>query len=303
MRGRIVVFLISLADADDGAVPHVQRHDELAARGSLDGALADDVVFRDVVVDGVEAFQFFCIVHQFVQHHAAVQSGNALGHVHVPHVIQRVFPLQVAEPFLALDQVFVRACGGSQFLVMFRYFQTEVAGAGVDAQEGVPVSLRYFNEVVAAAQGAYGTAVPVLVRPQNVHADAGDLFIQFRIVQQGLVDRGTGVHAGRYAFAQTGVKPGKIRKSVQTRREDAAADVHADQVGNHLVRFQFRGEADHAAGSGVDIRHDAHPASFKGRVVANVPDLGACQVFQFIREHPGFRVFSVDGNHMSHSYG
>lgn len=279
VRGGVVEILTSLPDADDGAVPHIQRHDELAPCRGLNRALADDVVFRDVVVHGVETLQCIRIICQFTQHHAAVQGGEALGCPHIPQVIQRIFPLQVAEAFFALDQVFVRAGGCRQLLVMFRYFQTEIAGTGVDAQERIRIPLRYFNKVVAPAQGADGTAVPLLVRFQYIHADAGDFFIQFRIVQQGLVNGGTGVHAGWNACAQPGVKGGKVREGRQARRKYAAADVHADQVGNHLVRFQFRGEADDAAGAGMDVRHDAHPAAFKGGVMANVLDLGACQIF------------------------
>lgn len=232
-----------------------------------------------------------------MQHHAAVQGGEALGHLHVPHVVQRIFSLQVAKAFLAFLEIGVRASGHGDLLVALRNLQAEVAGTGVDAQKGVFRSLCYFNEVVAAAQGPHGTAVPVFLRSQHIHADAGDFIIQFRIIQQGLVDGGTGVPAERDAFAQAFVKPGEIRQTGQPGRKHSAADVHADQVGNHLVRFQFSGEADDAAGSGMHVRHDAHPASFKGGVVADVPDLGAGQVFQFIREHAGFRVFSVDGDH------
>ena len=232
-----------------------------------------------------------------MQYHAAVQGCEALSHLHIPHVVQRIFSLKVAESFLAFFKIGVRTSIHGDFLVAFRNLQTEIAGTGVDAQESVLFPLRYFNEVVASSQRPYGAAVPVFVRSQHVHADAGDFFIQFRVVQQGLMNGGTGMHPGRDALAQACVKAGKIRQSGQSGGKHSAADIHADQVGNYLIRFQFRREPDDAAGSGVHVRHDAHPASFKGGVVADVPDLGAGQVFQFIREHAGFRVFSVNGDH------
>lgn len=167
------------------------------------------MVFRNVVVHGVETFQISCIIQQFMQYHAAVQGCEALSHLHIPHVVQRIFSLKVAESFLAFFKIGVRTSIHGDFLVAFRNLQTEIAGTGVDAQESVLFPLRYFNEVVASSQRPYGAAVPVFVRSQHVHADAGDFFIQFRVVQQGLMNGGTGMHPGRDALAQACVKAGK----------------------------------------------------------------------------------------------
>ena len=51
MRSRAVPVFIAFADADEGAVAHVQRDDTFFSGIGRDGTLADDIVIANIVMD------------------------------------------------------------------------------------------------------------------------------------------------------------------------------------------------------------------------------------------------------------
>ena len=62
------------------------------------------------------------------------------------------------------------------------------------------------------------------------------------------------------------------RRPAEIHGVHAAADVDAHDIRHRLVRDRHR-RSDRTAFSGVDVRHDPDPASFREFVVAHAPDL------------------------------
>ena len=90
VRSGAVPVLISLADADQRTVAHIERDKELLSLFRRYRALAEyHIIGIDVVVDGGEAIRLVPshTVHNDVHHRLTVQHGKALDELHIVYVI------------------------------------------------------------------------------------------------------------------------------------------------------------------------------------------------------------------------
>ena len=102
MGRRAVPLLVAFADADQTAVAHIDRDQELFSGLGGNRPLAEDHLFRiDVVVDGRE-FLDLRQTHAAQDHvgdRLAVERGKALRDVHIVDVILKQFPFHIGEIF------------------------------------------------------------------------------------------------------------------------------------------------------------------------------------------------------------
>ena len=102
MGRRAVPLLVAFADADQTAVAHIDRDQELFSGLGGNSPLAEEHLFRiDVVVDGRE-FIDLRQTHAAQDHvgdRLAVERGKALRDVHIVDVILKQFPFHIGEIF------------------------------------------------------------------------------------------------------------------------------------------------------------------------------------------------------------
>ena len=87
---------ISLADADQGAVPHVDRDQEALSFSGGDGSLSEDhMVCIDIVVDGFKLLHRveFAFFHDDFRDDPPVQGGISLHQLHVMDIVVKQIPL------------------------------------------------------------------------------------------------------------------------------------------------------------------------------------------------------------------
>ena len=154
------------------------------------------------------------------------------------------------------------------FLVVVCHLQSEMAAAGVDHHEQVPLLAPvHLNEVVAAAKGTDAPSGPL----QSHIGGAAELGqINFSVQRVGYVPNLP--PAGDFP-ADEGVQSCKIY--FLFRNADglhAAADVHPHHTGDDFVR-NGHGGADGAAHPGVDIGHDADGAVLECLLLADGANL------------------------------
>ena len=185
----------------------------------------------------------------------------------------------------------------SLLLIVRADLRAEIAAAGVDNKiQRAVLGAVDLDEVVAAAERADAA-------PRPVERDA------VRAAKLGKVDLrvervlpAADVPAAGDLPADQRVERGKVDLPLgQAHSLHTAADVHADHARHDLVGDRHR-RADSTALSGVDIRHNADPASGELLLIADRSDLLGGLLFQRRRVAQGRIVQPADLDHENLSF-
>ena len=143
----------------------------------------------------------------------------------------------------------------------------------------VPIHL---DEMIAAAQGADAEPPPF-----RIHLRQAAQFVDGGTPRQPMRRSANTIAAGNMGPDDM-VQQNKIQiRPLQRMHQHAAADVHADKIGDYLVGDRHSG-ADGATGAGMRIRHDADAAAAYEFLVAQSLNLLFGHFFQLVGENHRF---------------
>ena len=210
------------------------------------------------------------------------QPGELLFPSLIPHALDKSLPLggDLGFPFFPQGiQVLI-----SGPLVVFRHVLAGAAGAGVNDQPDavllIPIQL---PEVIAAAQGAQAESEYFRGDPAAGPAETGHGIGGHRACQA--VRLRPRFHPGGDLRLGNAVELRQIDPFFfQLRRQHPAADIDADQIGDHLVPYGHR-RPDHTPCPGVAVRHDPDPGSLDTGLIEQVGHLRGRRLIAAVREY------------------